>query len=216
MSIAAFLSHSSKDRKKAGALKRGLEPYGVDVFVAHDDLQPTEEWQRVIVRRLRGCDVFFCLMSDNFRTSLWTDQETGMAVALRKHIVALKTSRDPYGFIAKYQALRVRKRMSDTCWWVAKALSAQQQFSTTIKSSVIEQFLDSATFEESSAHASRLKDLQPYSRDQMNVILEGSAKNQNIYGGRIARRIVRQLADDAPPDKKILRNFERQVSSWPY
>jgi hypothetical protein len=216
MAIAAFLSHSSKDRRLAGALKDGLAEFGVDVFVAHADLQPSEDWQKEILRQLRHSDVFVCLLTDNFPLSLWTDQETGLAIAHRKLILPLKKDMDPYGFISKYQALTVDKRIADTCWEIAQILADRSEFAETIKDSVIDQFLDSAEFEESALQARRLLDLRPYTRLQMNTLLEGSAKNQNIYGGHEARAIVRRLAKEHPADVNLLRKFQRQVKSWPY
>ncbi|OGK57195.1 hypothetical protein A3H83_03010 [Candidatus Roizmanbacteria bacterium RIFCSPLOWO2_02_FULL_39_8] len=53
-------------------------------------------------------------MSDHFRLSLFTDQETGIAIALNKKIIPIKISMNPYGFIHKLQALKCRgKETSD-------------------------------------------------------------------------------------------------------
>ncbi len=41
MSIPAFLSHSHEDRKLASALKLEFSRYGIDIFIAHEDLALT-------------------------------------------------------------------------------------------------------------------------------------------------------------------------------
>ena len=56
-----FISHISKDKVKATRLKECLTPYGIAGFVAHEDIQPTLEWQDEVMRGLKadgrhGCD----------------------------------------------------------------------------------------------------------------------------------------------------------------
>ncbi len=63
--IAAFLSYSSRDKKLAGLIKKELDFFGFDTFLAHDDLVPSVEWQRTIVCRLKGCQVFLPLLTDS-------------------------------------------------------------------------------------------------------------------------------------------------------
>jgi len=43
-------------------------------------------------------------LTESFAASDWTDQEIGIAVALRKIIVPMKLTLDPYGVIGRYQA----------------------------------------------------------------------------------------------------------------
>jgi hypothetical protein len=68
-------------------VKGFLSTFGMDVFLAHDDLQPSAEWQKEIVQALRKCDVFIPLLTRSFHSSLWTDQETGIAIARKKLIL---------------------------------------------------------------------------------------------------------------------------------
>ena len=103
--IKVFLSYHHKDRRTAGRVKEYLSPLGMDVFLAHEDLEPSSEWQKEILKGLKGCGVFIPLLTKNFRSSLWTDQETGIAFASNKTILPLKVSADPYGFIGKVQGL---------------------------------------------------------------------------------------------------------------
>src|SRR5437773_3220417 len=101
-----FLSHSHHDKELAGTLKDELERFGCEVFVAHEDINPSQDWQEAILKSLRECDAFIPILTENFPGSDWTDQETGIAIALRKVIVPIKIRDDPYGFIGKIQALK--------------------------------------------------------------------------------------------------------------
>jgi len=78
-----FLSYSSKDRVIARKIKRGLNTFGVATFLAHDDLTPTVEWEEEILCALRECDAFLPILTENYPTSSWTDQEVGVAVGLK-------------------------------------------------------------------------------------------------------------------------------------
>lgn len=74
------------------AVKLNLNHYGLDVFLAHEDIEPTEEWQTRILSELKRASVFLPLLTDKFITSKWTAQECGIAVARGTFIGALLNS----------------------------------------------------------------------------------------------------------------------------
>lgn len=100
-----FLSHKAEVKKKTGALKEALEPFGISSFVAHVDIHPTKEWQHEIENALASMDAFAALLTETFHESHWTDQEVGYALGRGVPLIAVKLGRDPYGFIGKFQAL---------------------------------------------------------------------------------------------------------------
>jgi hypothetical protein len=194
LSIPAFLSYSHKDRRLAGLTKECLDLYAFDTFLAHEDLQPSEEWQKIILTRLKECIVFLPLLTDAFTRSDWTDQETGIAVGLKKIIVPLKVKRNPYGFISKYQAqLLDRGTVEEACWKVVKRLAAKSKLASSIRDGVIQVFGRSKSFEAAADNARKLKILEPFSNEQLNEIVRVSSRNNQIYLGFDARRYVRGL-----------------------
>ncbi|HLE82428.1 MAG TPA: hypothetical protein VJA25_14335, partial [Dehalococcoidia bacterium] len=44
-SLRVFLSYYHADRILAGRVRTELERFGIRVFVAHDDINPSQEWQ---------------------------------------------------------------------------------------------------------------------------------------------------------------------------
>lgn len=66
--LKVFISYSHKDRRLAKHIKNCLVSYGVDVFLAHDDIEPSAEWVREIKARLLDCHVFLPLLTDAFPT----------------------------------------------------------------------------------------------------------------------------------------------------
>jgi hypothetical protein len=114
-----FVSHLSKDKRHATRLRDCLVPYHVSAFVAHQDIQPTLEWQREIERALNVMDAFLAIHTVGFAHSVWTQQEIGFAVARGVKIISLKFDEDPTGFISRQQAL---PRLNRTAEEIAKEL----------------------------------------------------------------------------------------------
>src|ERR1017187_3416876 len=100
-----FLSHKSEVKKETAILKDALRLFGIAAFVAHEDIHPTKEWQDEIENALATMDGFVALITSSFHESDWTDQEVGYALARSVPIIAVRLERDPYGFLAKFQAL---------------------------------------------------------------------------------------------------------------
>ncbi len=104
--ISIFLSYSSEDRVLAGKIKYILEHYwNFNVFLAHEDLEPSIEWEKEILRNLHNCEIFMPLISENFQKSNWADQESGIAFNKGKLVLSIcNPGLPPYGFIRRYQA----------------------------------------------------------------------------------------------------------------
>ena len=223
--IAAFLSYSHRDKKLAGLIKEELDSYGFDTFLAHDDLVPSVEWQKTIVRRLKDSQVFLPLLTDSFAESDWTDQETGVAVALGKIIVPMKVTINPYGFISKYQAQSFagamdgksfdRSLISEACWKIVKTLASNKKIADAIRSGVIEAFGSSKSFAQASENAKKVRGLEPFSADQMNEIVRHAGRNSQIYGGWDARNYVNSLIQrhGKDVDRSLAKRFAQLSSS---
>lgn len=100
-----FLSHVSGHKKRVANLKACLAIYGVRAFVAHEDIQPTQDWQSEIETALNTMDGMVAILTPEFKDSKWTDQEVGYALGRGIKIVAIKVGLLPYGFLARQQAL---------------------------------------------------------------------------------------------------------------
>lgn len=105
-----FISHLSKDKIRATHIKELLLPYGIDCFVAHEDISPSKEWQIVIENALSSADALCAILSPNFIKSQWCDQEVGFALGRRKLVIPINAGVDPYGFIGKWQAIKSEKK----------------------------------------------------------------------------------------------------------
>lgn len=103
----AFISHTSEQKNIAKRLRDELRPHNIDAFVAHEDIKPSEEWEKEIDRALKTMDFFISIHTEGFNERTWCQQEIGYAVARNIKIIPVKFDgkQDPQGFIGKIQAL---------------------------------------------------------------------------------------------------------------
>jgi len=103
-----FISHTSPNKISAHNLKAALPKYRIAAFVAHDDIDPTKEWQLEIERALRTADSLAAIITPDFIESRWCDQEVGFAFGRGKLVVPLCKESVPHGFLRKYQGFQAR------------------------------------------------------------------------------------------------------------
>lgn len=98
-----FISHLSSEKVFAAELQEALLAYGISGFVAHNDIEPTLEWQTQIETALATADALVALLHPAFHASNWTDQEIGFAMGRGLPVFAVRFGQDPYGFIGRFQ-----------------------------------------------------------------------------------------------------------------
>jgi hypothetical protein len=180
-----FVSYSTKDKHFAGSLKDGLTRLGFEVFVAHDDLVPSKEWQREIRKALRRCDEFIPVLTKNFRDSVWTDQETGYALARGGKCVIVPLLVPPvrslHGFLSQKQGLKnERKYPEGACHLLVKIIEDEIGVSEKRKDRAIRQFADSDSYAEARENVKALLTFETLSPQQMNKILTAAITNSQI------------------------------------
>jgi len=119
--IRIFVSHTSSHRQKVSELAAELNKFAFSCFVAHDEIEPSREWQEVIELALRSCDVLLAYVTPDFNDSNWTEQEVGWALGRELVVVPLRVGAVPYGFFGSYQALSILE--ADTAWIAATKIS---------------------------------------------------------------------------------------------
>jgi hypothetical protein len=105
----AFVSYSTKEKVYGMQVKQHLEEYGIECFLAHEDIEISEEWKERILKELLRCDIFVPLISKSFRESEWAPQEVGVVIG-RKDVTIVPISIDdtnPFGFISHLQGKRI-------------------------------------------------------------------------------------------------------------
>jgi hypothetical protein len=105
----AFLSYQTDEKLVAGEVRGVLDSIGIKSFLAHEDIQVSEEWRHKILEEIGKADLFIPLLSKAYYASPWCMQESGIA-AFRDGLTIIPLSLDgsiPPGFIGHIQSTKV-------------------------------------------------------------------------------------------------------------
>ena len=182
--IRVFVSHKAEYKEEVGALKAGLQKYGIDCFVTHDTIEPLEEWEDQIRKSLFSMEILLTFITDNFSESNWTDQEIGVAIGRGIPIIPLKMQRkDPYGFIGRYQALRGNlENIEGTIDLVHKTIAEKIDREGRLKTAAIEAFANSTNYDDARDTFDVLSKYEEFNDDEINRIVAGYNFNNQLYG----------------------------------
>lgn len=100
-----FISHRSEFKKEVSDLKEALREFGIDAFVAHEDIQVSVQWRDALVQAMKSMHCLLAYMTDNFSENDWCSQEVGFACISGVRIIPLRVgTKNPSGFLSFYQA----------------------------------------------------------------------------------------------------------------
>jgi len=180
-----FLTHISTAKKFVSGVKANLSPYAIDAFVAHEDIEPTREWEQEIEAALDTCDALVAFLTPDFHDSLWTDQEVGYCVRRRVLIIPVRMGMDPYGFLGRYQALSPGDRDAA---WVADALFEilidHDLTSERMAPAVVKMFEDSWSYADAKRnveHVTRIKRWSPPLLRRLEQAVESNRQIADAY-----------------------------------
>ena len=191
-SLRIFLSYADEEKEIVGSIKRLLEDRGFEVFVAHDDIHPTKNFDSEILNNLQRCDIFIPLVSNNFKKSDWADQETGIAISSNKFLIPIILDLTPYGFISRTQGIKINKsQLEMTANEIYDTIS--EKFKNEINDFIINSFLSSLSFEQANARAPGLDSIKQFTKDQIDRLVIGTLLNNQIRGGFVSKRTIKNL-----------------------
>jgi hypothetical protein len=187
--LRLFLSHIHRNREQAGALREELARRSVDAFVAHDSIQPTEEWQDVILYALDSCDACLALLTPGFKESKWTDQEIGYCIARGLLVVPVELGLDPYGFIGRYQALSVGKGQTsaDIALAVFELLVRKERSRDAMARALVSRWADTGSFDAARENYSFLKKIpsEGWTQQLVNDVWEAREREVDLREANI-------------------------------
>lgn len=106
--VEVFLGYSHSDRVLAGKVAELLREKGIDVFLAHENIEISEEWRGEIVKHLTSSALLVALLAPDFEKSIWTNQETGFMLGRGAKIIPLivgETDIKNFGFVKALQGI---------------------------------------------------------------------------------------------------------------
>lgn len=158
--LRVFVTHLAKHRAFAAELQEALRNYGISGFIAHTDIEPTQEWQTEIETALSTCDALVALLNPDFHASNWTDQEIGFAMGRGVPVFAIRFGHDPYGFIGRFQAFEGNKKTAAAlAGELFDAYRKHKQTQQRMSNAVVSLFEESRTFADARIRIGYLEDL---------------------------------------------------------
>ena len=217
--LRIFLSHTAEYKTIATEVKDHLKDYGITCFVAHEDIQPLQEWQSEIEVALFTMDALIALLTEGFRGSDWTDQEIGVAVGRQVPIFPIRLGEDPYGFIGKYQALQGAGKTSMAIGdEILGHVMQNDELMERYKDAYITAVSTSLSFNRSNSLANLLPQLENLSPVQIESLVGAYNTNYEVrhsfgFRGKIIDQLHRLSGDEYVfGDNGILRMSEHQVT----
>ncbi len=191
-----FLSHVSHQKGVASELKKKLDDYAISAFVAHEDIEPTKEWQDEIERALLSMDGLAAILTKGFDESMWCDQEVGVAIGRKVLVVPIISGITPYGFIGKYQGLSSsNKNASTICDEIFNILLNNSTTKRRITDAIVYKLCNSCKFNESINTVKLLEKATDNLTSEMKDKLKEAIKyNDQIYDAfNVVEKINRMI-----------------------
>lgn len=184
-----FISHLSDYKESASNLKGSLQNYGIDGFVAHEDITPSKEWEKEIEAALFSLDALCAIVVPGFGNSQWCDQEVGIALGRKKMVFSIKKGKDPYGFFGKYQALPNQDSANDMAKEVTKAICANDLTRSVYFTKLINLVLNATTERIALKFIQVLSDTEYMDKQYVGLLHDNFANNQNIMTKNVLNTI---------------------------
>lgn len=109
--LKVFASHLAAHRGVVSTYAAEFQKYGIELFVAHDSIEPDAVWADEIVQSLRTAHCGIVFLHDGFNASGWCDQEVGWLLGRGIPVPVLKFGATaPYGPLGFKQAINVAGR----------------------------------------------------------------------------------------------------------
>ena len=178
-----FLTHLSSEKAFAAELQEALLRFGITSFVAHNDIEPTLEWQAQIETALSTANSLVALLHPKFHLSNWTDQEIGFAMGRGLPVFAVRFGQDPYGFIGRFQAFAGHGKSAVV---LARELfdsyRKNKQSQRRMGEVLVNLFEDSGSFADAKARIGYLAELEVWQPGFISRIEAASESNSQISG----------------------------------
>lgn len=193
--IRLFISHRDTWKREAHQLADELLAYGISSFVAHDTIEPDEDWQKEIETALQTMDVMLAFITDDFFESAWTNQEIGFALARGLAVISIKFEKtDPVGFIRNRQAIKGSlKEMPENAAKVFATVEKRLGGTKIYRSSMLARLIDADTFAEAETVFERVSRMQNFSNEELQQLVDAFSSNSQISRCRALTRGDRYL-----------------------
>ena len=200
--VRVFLSHLSKHKAEVAALKNCLGVYGIAAFVAHEDVEPTLEWQREIEAALDTMHVLVAVLTPGFAESLWADQEVGYALGKGVKTIPVKAGALPHGFLGKQQAMPGDlAKPYDLARRIAALIFRDSNLQPRMQDALVNALAASNSWATTDIITGLLTQCDRFSVEQVGLISKALKENSQVWAARKAAPTLKALVTKFTPAK---------------
>lgn len=179
--VRLFISHLSSEKVYVSEIARELRPFGIQAFVAHEDIEPGREWQQVILNSLRTCDALVAMLHNDFHQSNWTDQEVGFVLGRGRPVFSVRLGGSPYGFFGSIQAINGNgKSAEQVASDIYDVLRADARVGPPLQEGLITALAEAGSYMQAGPIAKRLENGPMPTEAQFIRLLEIREQNANV------------------------------------
>lgn len=190
-----FLSHVTSFRQRTAALRQSLARFHISAFVAHDTIEPGELWQREIEAALRSMDAMAAILTPEFPSSRWTDQEVGWTLGAGLYVLPIRRGQDPYGFIGEVQGIQgINKTVKVVAEEVFVALLKQKLTRARLLEAVVDGFERSSSSSDAVKNVSIVEQAGPFPSALAQRLEAAANANHSLAATKGLRERVQRVA----------------------
>jgi hypothetical protein len=183
-----FFSHTHPNKKLAAEIRADLLDKGVDLFVAHEMIEPTKEWMEEISVALATCDAMVALLTPDFAESAYCDQELGFALSRDVLIIPIRHGADPHGFISKFQALpgdTSQLASHHLAKGIFEVLVASQKTAAKLAPAIAERYSEAHSYDDARANLGRLQEIPAdhWTTEMVELVEKAGRENSQLRHG---------------------------------
>lgn len=194
--LKVFLSHLTTERQQAANIQTALENFGMSAFVAHNDINPTAEWQVEIETALATCDLLVAIIHPKFVESKWCDQEIGYALGRGIPVFTVRCGEDPHGFVSRFQAFNGNgKSPFEIAKEIFEAAIEHKKLQAKMAGILVDLFVNSGSFATAKTRISYLEKLKVWDKSYSLRISKAVGENSQIEGSWGVPEQVEALVD---------------------
>lgn len=182
--LRLFASHLATQKSIVGAVGDELGRWGIELFVAHDSIEPDLEWQSEIERSLKTCHGGVIFLMPGFGESKWCDQEVGWLLGREVPCYALKfQGQDPYGPLGKKQAFTVHDGTTaqDLAAEVVSWVATKPELTMNVNGSLVEALKNSRSYSRTDKVWAKLYAARDLTTKQVAGLLTAIRDNDQVY-----------------------------------
>lgn len=215
--MKTFISYHNSIDRLAGDIKKYLDDYAFNCFLAHEDIVPQSHWPEKIEQNLDESDLFLPLLTPEFEISFFCQQETGYAYCKGIQIVPVVISKPPMGFISDIQGIRFNvKRFDASCWKIVKHIAKNTPLSVPVIDSLISYFGETITYDQAYERAKLILNEFDFTPTQLDEIKSHIEENSQINETKKARDCIFEFMGRYKDffDDDFVKWYDKKSRKW--